>query len=109
MTNSKEQPQEFWIDLDKKDYSEQQHCEYEVCFVEKAAYYELKAKLETAIKALEFYADVNSWETTKIDKTESNPIYLYRWGIIRDNEKFDTHSIGGKTARQALKEIKDID
>lgn len=65
-----------------------------------------KAKAKELLEALEFYGDVNSWETTKIDKTPENPIYLYRLGIINDMEKFITHMIGGKIARHAIAKYK---
>ena len=95
MTNLKEQTQEFWIDLDKQDYSEQKHFEYEVCFVEKKAYDELKSKLETAIKALEFYADFGNW-TQHDDQPWLSPSMILN---IEDD------SDGGGLARKALKEI----
>lgn len=73
-----------------------------------AANEELKAKLEIAIKALEFYGTYANWSSTSenhIDKICSEDIEHVRTHIcgIRWIKDY-----GGNIARQALKEIKEL-
>lgn len=63
---------------------------------------QLETKLQIAIQALEFYADLESWQTQG---------YFHRTRIVNDDS--NNHDVdcniycGGRLARQALKEIKE--
>lgn len=72
-----------------------------------AANEELKAKLEIAIKALEFYADESNWLPHPDWHQDFELINDDSDTFMNDMNENNDDVIGGRRARQALKEIKE--
>lgn len=63
----------------------------------------LQAKLKTAVEALEFYGKENTW----LGLTDKVPFDVLKWIRIVEDDMND-YNIGGKKAREALKEIGEV-
>lgn len=72
----------------------------DVRVIERKAYDELEAKLKVAVEALEFYANADHWE-----KTKPLTYTIINKSDIEEGDTLILSNIGGKRARQALKEM----
>lgn len=105
-------PREFWIihgqsvpyACDDTVHTQPLRDSFEVHVIEYSAYEQLKSKLEIAKKALEFYADDFAWLYNEIKKSDCEEIKAH-YVNKRPIPKGLFFEAGGKTARQALKEI----
>ena len=88
------------LEADRKNLEERIHR----CHT-REGYYETRDKLKLAVEALRFYADKDKWEDD-CEPLEKHLKYLFDAHHNDDmNDRVDGIFYGGKTAREALKQI----
>lgn len=107
---SEQEYREFWATDDGFIYNDKEAIKYNVDkedalhVIEYSAYQELEKQIEIYKKALDFYAAFTNWFGEVKFKGNNNFPNMNK----DDWEQFNNHTIAGKRARQALKEVGEV-
>lgn len=102
---------EFWIQASNMIAHDDKPPTVKPCFhvIEYAAFEKLKKQNEIMRNALEFYADVENWHHISPDIAKYTVIANDEgYGEFQFNSFTDDFRVGGKRARQALKDVEGV-